>query len=128
MEQEVENLQEPTRGTPHNLVTGKIYEGEMGRTMRAGTAQYFGDTNHFEVMPTFLQWLGGSPLYLSRNKDSDETYTIFTTKKEEDGRTWFVDPVGKAAVADKANSYLQLYIPLWRTWYPVFVSLFPATR
>lgn len=71
-------------------------------------------------------WMFEKKLYLCRNRDQLDRYTLFAEKVGEDETPTFRRPVGRGYVSDSLKTHLEIQLSLPRQ--RVFLSLFPEQR
>lgn len=108
--------------TKHEVVRGSRQSGLEGKTFPAGHALHFEGTEYFVLKLWFQQ---ERTYFISKNHGSDEVYTVFGKKAQQEGETQvrFQNPIGFARVNEQ-KTHLEIVLPdLPRRYY---MSLFPS--
>lgn len=119
MNKEVQRMK--TECTKHNILTGHLMGGALQNPMHAGVAiQYEGDSYYLVRLNIFPRtWF-----YLSKNKESQTHYTVFSKLlQESDGGIRLRNPVGKATLL---QNHIEISIPLLSK--NLFLEIFPTSN
>jgi len=108
----------------YELFVGRFVDGELKSPMLAGFAVQFEGEAHYVVRLTMFP---ATPYYLSKNRDSQTSYTIFAkmVKDNATGTVRFQNPIGSGKLLSDAKSHLEIRFPLLGT--SVFMNLFSRT-
>ena len=115
------NTPQPTLSAKYELVVAKLIDGELKNPMLAGFAVQFEGEAHYVVRLTMFPSV---PYYLSKNRDSQECYTIFAkvVKDPTSGALRFQNPIGSGKLLANAKSHLEIRFPLLGA--SVFMNLY----
>ncbi|MCM0604503.1 MAG: hypothetical protein KA715_00260 [Xanthomonadaceae bacterium] len=119
MNNEVQKIK--TQITKYNILTGHLVGGSLQNPMHAGVAiHYEGDSYYLVRLNLFPRtWF-----YLSKNQESQNSYTVFTKKLEDCGSgVRLQNPVGKATLH---QYHIEISIPLLSK--NLFLEIFPASN
>ncbi len=102
------------------IVTGFRSRGEILRSMVVGHATLYPESDHYFVR---LMIFPGMTYYLSKNRSSNDSYTLFAKKTFINGEVRLQNPVGTGRMLGDVKTHLEMRIPLLNL--SLFMSLFP---
>lgn len=109
------------QSTKHEIVIGRKQNGEIANQLVAGQAFLREGETFYTVK---LMMFPGQTYYLTKNKDSQDRYTVFAKQVQNDGAVKFQNPVGSGRLSQEVPMYLEIYFPVLRS--QMFMSLFPS--
>jgi hypothetical protein len=110
--------------TKFEVVLAKLGSNGLTQPMLAGFAVQFEGESHYVIRLTMFP---NNPYYLSKNKGSQDGYTVFAKvlKDPETSAIRFQNPVGSGRLLEETKSHLEIRFPLIGT--SVFMNLYPVS-
>lgn len=109
-----------TENQKFELFVGREVEGKLDSAKCVGSAMFQEIERHYTVK---LMALPGITYYLVKNYESKDRYTLYSKRQRDEKGIHFNSPIGMARLKPELNSYLELYIPIFKS--KIFMSLFP---
>jgi len=110
-----------SNSTRYEIVIGKKAEGELHRPLVCGHAfLHEGDTYYTIKLMIFP----GQSYYLTKKRDSQDSYTIFSKLVRTESGVKFQNPVGNGRLNADLATHLEIYFPVLRS--QMFMCLFPV--
>jgi hypothetical protein len=102
------------------IVSGVRGRGEIIRPQLAGHATLQSGSDYYLVR---LMVFPGVTYYLSKNRSSLDTYTLFSKKITVDGEVRLQNPVGSGRTMGDLKTHLEVKVPLLNL--TLYMNLFP---
>ncbi|MCX6117358.1 MAG: hypothetical protein NT027_07450 [Proteobacteria bacterium] len=115
--------------TKHEVVVFKPTDGDPKQKVWAGEAFYDPSEDYFQLQLAIFPF----PYFLTKNKESATTYTVWAQKVKDSSPVRFRRPVGRGNVTATKDSdgkqlsnYLEIDIPLLGLRHRPLLCLFPS--
>ena len=109
-----------SKSARYELVVAKKAEGQLTNSLVCGHAFLEEGDTYYTVK---LMMFPGQSYYLSKNRDSQDRYTVFSKLVHSEASVRFQNPVGSGRLSADLASYLEIYFPIFRS--QIFMCLFP---
>lgn len=109
-----------TENTKFELFIGKEVQGKLEASKCVGSSLFQENEKHYTLR---LMALPGITYYLVKNFESKDKYTLFARRQKDENGLRFSAPVGMARLKPELSSYLEIYIPVFKS--KIYMSLFP---
>ena len=109
------------KSTRYEILLGIKFQGKLKRPLVCGHAFLHEGETYYNVK---LMIFPGQTYYLTKKRDSQDQYTVFSKIVRTNEGVKFQNPVGVGRLNADLSSHLEIYFPVLRS--QMFMCLFPV--